>query len=350
MNRIQIEVSIPYQVIIGEEILRQIGTYVTETCKAERVVIISDTNVWPLYGDTVVQSLCDRQVASIRYVVPAGEQCKSLHMYTEIITFLTENHLTRSDAIIALGGGTVGDLAGFVAATYLRGIPLIQVPTSLLAMVDSSVGGKTALDLPMGKNLIGTFYHPRLVICDIETLRTLPTALFHDGCAEVIKYGILYDANLFMHLQDRGTSFDREYVISRCIELKAEVVETDEFDHAERQKLNLGHTIGHALETLSAFALSHGQAVAAGIAIVARSALQSQYCSPETTEQIIALLKQFQLPIDTHYTSYDISCVAGIDKKRRNNVINLIIPKRIGECIIEAIPIGHLESFIEAGL
>ena len=350
MIKIQIAVSNPYDVIISSGILPQIGTFVADVCHPQRVAVISDTNVWPLYGDVVVRSLGEQSVSSVSYIIPAGEQSKNLSTYTEIVTFLAENHITRSDLIIALGGGTVGDLAGFVAATYLRGIALIQVPTSLLAMVDSSVGGKTALDLPIGKNLIGAFYHPRLVLCDTETLYTLPEALFYDGCAEVIKYGVLYDLPLFIHLSDRGAAFNREYVISRCVEWKSRAVVADEFDRGERQKLNLGHTVGHALETLSAYAITHGQAVAIGMAVVSRAALKNKYCSAQTADQIIALLKQFQLPIDSCYAACDITSVACSDKKRRNNMIHLVIPKQIGECIIEQIPIGHLESFIEAGL
>lgn len=172
--------------------------------------------------------------------------------------------------VVALGGGVVGDLAGFAAASYLRGIRFIQVPTTLLAAVDSSVGGKTAIDLPAGKNLAGAFCQPSLVLCDTDTLNSLPLDIFRDGCAEVIKYGVLYDPKLFAHLEEKGLSFDREAVITRCVELKRDVVMEDEFDTGARMKLNLGHTVGHGVEAKSHFAISHGKAVAIGMAIVSR--------------------------------------------------------------------------------
>ena len=350
MGKLMIAVSDPYHVVIGENILQQIGFQLKQICHAEKVAIISDTNVWSLYGDTVLKSLCQQDVDLCHYIVPAGEQSKTMYTYFEILNFLAEHHLTRSDAIIALGGGTVGDLAGFVAATYLRGIPLIQVPTSLLAMVDSSVGGKTALDLPMGKNLVGSFYQPRLVLCDLGVLETLPMSLFRDGCAEIIKYGVLFDAQLFNHMLSYGLNFNKEYVVSRCVELKADVVTIDEFDRGERQKLNLGHTIGHALEALSNFTLTHGQAVAIGMATIVRSAYKHEYCSAETAEQILALLQKFGLPVHTDYSFADIASAASFDKKRHGNALNFIIPRHIGDCTIETIPINCLESFIEAGL
>ena len=246
--------------------------------------------------------------------------------------------------IVALGGGVVGDLAGFAAASYLRGIRFIQVPTTLLAAVDSSVGGKTAIDLPAGKNLAGAFCQPSLVLCDTDTLNSLPLDIFRDGCAEVIKYGVLYDPKLFAHLEEKGLSFDREAVITRCVELKRDVVMEDEFDTGARMKLNLGHTVGHGVEAKSHFAISHGKAVAIGMAIVSRASA----CAD--TPRIVALLEQFGLPTRTDYSADDLFSYTLSDKKRSGGTVNLIIPRAIGDCAIVPTKVESLKSFIQAGL
>ena len=238
----------------------------------------------------------------------------------------------------------VGDLAGFAAASYLRGIRFLQVPTTLLAAVDSSVGGKTAIDLPAGKNLAGAFCQPSLVLCDTDTLNSLPTDIFRDGCAEVIKYGVLYDPKLFAHLEEKGLAFDREAVITRCVELKRDVVMEDEFDTGARMKLNLGHTVGHGVEAKSHFALSHGKAVAIGMAIVSRAS----NCGD--TPRILALLEKFGLPTRTDYSADDLFTYTLSDKKRSGGTVNLIIPRAIGDCDIVPTKVESLKSFIQAGL
>ena len=210
MKTVTVSASKKYDIRIGSGLLAAIGEEAQRLGKAERVCIVSDTNVWPLYGDIVKSSLEHSGFSAVSYVFPHGEENKSIATYTDLLIFLTENKLTRHDLIVALGGGVVGDLAGFAAATYLRGIRFIQVPTTLLAAVDSSVGGKTAIDLPAGKNLCGAFWQPCLVLCDTDTLDTLPQDTFRDGCSEVIKYGILYDESFFSYLEDVGTEFDRE--------------------------------------------------------------------------------------------------------------------------------------------
>ena len=224
MNIINVTASASYDVIIGKGIMHEIGKYCKEIGSPNKVVIISDTNVWGLYGATTVKNLETAGLSVYNFVFEAGEESKNANTYLSILNYLAQKQITRSDMLIALGGGVVGDITGFAAATYLRGIAYIQVPTTLLAMVDSSVGGKTAIDLPAGKNLVGAFYQPRLVLCDTEALNTLPDNIFRDGCAEVIKYGVLYDEKLFSHLSAQGICFDRESVISRCVELKRNVV------------------------------------------------------------------------------------------------------------------------------
>ena len=350
MRTVQVTASRNYEVVIGSGLLPQLGEKARSLTKVKKVAIVSESNVFPLYGETAGQSLRDAGFEVISFVFPAGEESKSGETYLNILNFLAENQLTRTDLIVALGGGVVGDLAGFAAATYLRGIPFIQVPTTLLAAVDSSVGGKTAIDLPAGKNLCGAFYQPSLVLCDTDTLNTLPENIFRDGCAEVIKYGILYDPELFAHLEAKGLGFDREAVITRCVELKRDVVAEDEFDTGARMKLNLGHTVGHGIEARSHFGISHGSAVATGTAIVTRAAAATGICTSETRDAVLAVLENFGLPLTCDYTAKELYTCALSDKNRSGGTVNLIIPERIGFCRIAPTPVEEIQSFIEAGL
>ncbi len=344
MKTIEVAASKTYQVHIGSGLLSTLGQQVKAVCKATKVALVSDSNVYPLHGKAAKKSLQNTELDVVEFVISAGEESKNGTTYLQLMNFLAENKLTRSDCLIALGGGVVGDLTGFAAATYLRGICYVQVPTTLLAAVDSSVGGKTAIDLEAGKNLCGAFWQPSLVLCDTDTLNTLPENIFRDGCAEVIKYGVLYDPELFAHLAEKGLAFDREAVIARCVELKRNVVMEDEFDTGARMKLNLGHTIGHAVEAKSNFTLSHGQAVAIGMAIVARAS----HCL--CTDEIITTIRKFGLPTATDFTAQTLCDVALSDKKRFGGTINLIIPISIGDCQIRKLPVEELKSFIEAGL
>ena len=344
MTVVTVNASRQYDILIGSGLLASVGEKATALGKACKVCIVSDDHVFPVYGDIVRASLEKAGFAVSTYVFPAGEESKNGENYLTLVNTLAENQLTRSDLIVALGGGVVGDLAGFAAATYLRGIRFIQVPTTLLAAVDSSVGGKTAIDIPGGKNLVGAFWQPSLVLCDTDTLNSLPEDIFRDGCAEVIKYGILYDPMLFSHLEKNGQDFDREAVITRCVELKRDVVMEDEFDTGARMKLNLGHTIGHGVEARSKFTLSHGKSVAIGMAIVCRAS----GCAD--AERILAILTQFGLPTTTQYSPDDILSYVLSDKKRSGGTVNLIIPVTIGNCQIVPTPVENIKSFIEAGL
>lgn len=350
MNIVKVNASTKYEVKIGANLLTNLGKEVAEVTKAATAVIVSDSNVWPLYGKTAQESLENSGFSVFSFVFPAGESSKCGATYLQLMEFLAAHHVTRSDCLIALGGGVVGDLTGFTAATYLRGIAYIQVPTTLLAAVDSSVGGKTAIDLEYGKNLVGAFYQPCLVLCDTDTLKTLPTKIFRDGCAEVIKYSILYDVALFAHLKANGVNFDREAVITKCVQWKRNVVAEDEFDTGSRMKLNLGHTIGHGVEAASGYEISHGKAVAIGMAIVSRAGAANSICAPDTAMEIINLLTQFGLPTDTEYNCETLFQAALSDKKRSGNTINLVIPKAIGNCVIIPTPVDDLKSFIQEGL
>lgn len=350
MKIVTVNASKKYDIKIGSGLLTTLGAEASALGKASNVAIVSDSNVFPLYGAASEASLKDAGFTVVSYVFSAGEESKNGGNYLNLLNFLAENKLTRSDMIVALGGGVVGDLAGFAAATFLRGIRFIQVPTTLLAAVDSSVGGKTAIDLPAGKNLAGAFCQPSLVLCDTDTLTSLPEDIFRDGCAEVIKYGVLYDEAFFNSLAESGLNFDREAVIARCVELKRDVVMEDEFDTGARMKLNLGHTIGHGVEASSNFGLSHGKSVAIGMAIVCRSAVKYGICSQETSDRVIDILKKFELPTETKFSAEQLYKRTLSDKKRSGGTVNLIIPRFIGDCIIRPTPVEEIQSFIEAGL
>lgn len=350
MTIIDVPASRNYQVIVGSGLLSQAGSRVAPFCKGNTAAIVSDETVWGLYGSTLEASLKTAGLHVIHYTFPAGEASKNGEIYLKILNFLAENKLTRSDVLVALGGGVTGDLTGFVAATYLRGIAYVQIPTSLLSMVDSSVGGKTAIDLPAGKNLAGAFYQPSLVLCDMDALSTLPQEIFRDGCGEIIKYGVLYDKALFDKLLAEGFSFDREAVIARCVEWKRNVVAEDEFDTGARQKLNLGHTIGHGIEAQSHFTVSHGEAVATGMAIVARAGEKAGITSGDTVCAIHEILEKFGFPLTTGYSAQQLFTSALWDKKRSGGTVNLVVPREIGDCILLPTPVEQLQSFIKAGL
>lgn len=344
MTSVTVNASKTYDIQIGSGLLPTLPEEIHKLGKVQKICIVSDGNVFPLYGSRCISSLEAAGFAVTTFVFPAGEESKNAATYLELLNHLATQKLTRTDAIVALGGGVVGDLSGFAAATYLRGIRFIQIPTTLLAAVDSSVGGKTAIDLPAGKNLAGAFCQPSLVLMDTDTLNTLPRKIFIDGCAEVIKYGVLYDPEFFSHLEESGLAFDREFVIKRCVELKAKVVMEDEYDTGARMKLNLGHTIGHGVEAKSSFSVSHGQAVSIGMAIVSRAS------GCPDTERIESVLNAFGLPIHTDYSADDLFSYTLSDKKRTGGIVNLIVPRSIGNCAIVPTPVENLKSFIQAGL
>ncbi len=344
MKTVTVAASKQYDIKIGPGLLQTLGAEVNALGKAEKVCIVSDSNVWPLYGAAAERSLQDAAFSTHCFVFPAGEESKNTAVYLQLLNFLAQHQLTRSDILIAFGGGVVGDLAGFAAATYLRGIRFIQVPTTLLAAVDSSVGGKTAIDLPAGKNLCGAFCQPSLVLCDTDTLSTLPREIFLDGCAEVVKYGVLYDEAFFRYLEEQGPDFDRDAVIARCVELKRDVVMEDEFDTGARMKLNLGHTFGHGIEAKSNFSLSHGKSVSIGMAIVARA-----FHCPDAP-RILRCLKQFSLPTRTDYSAEEIYHYTLSDKKRSGGTVKLIVPRAIGNCEIVPTSVDNLLSLIQEGL
>ena len=350
MKTITINTSRTYDVLIGQDLLDQVGTYTLERIHPSAVAILSDDTVDKLYGDRVRASFLHTGVRVVSYVFPHGEASKNIRTYAAILNFLAEAKLSRSDLIVALGGGVVGDLAGFAAATYLRGIQLVQIPTTLLAAVDSSVGGKTAIDLDAGKNLAGAFCQPSLVVCDYNTLSTLPSAYFRDGCAEVIKYGMLGDAAFFASLQETMIEKQLETVIATCVSMKRDIVMGDEFDTGTRQLLNFGHTFGHAIEANSRFTISHGSAVAIGMAVMTRAAVKQGLCGSDVLEALLSILKQYQLPTTTAFSAEDLYATTCSDKKISGPSIRLVVPVAIGNCILQSVPVSEVRNWLELGL
>jgi len=314
----------------------------------KKMAIITDSNVDPIYADRLTASLESAGMEVIKYIFPAGEQSKNVETYINVINFLAENRLTRSDAVVALGGGVVGDLAGFAAATYLRGIKLVQIPTTLLACVDSSVGGKTAVDLPTGKNLLGAFYQPHVVIIDPNTLKTLPDEVYLDGAAEVIKYAAIMDEDMYPLFNDFYGNIDE--IIARCVKNKKAVVDQDERDNGLRQLLNYGHTFGHAIELLKNYTLGHGHCVSIGMAIMSRACVKKGMCDPICSSKLITALENMGLPTSTDIPAEKIYAAMLSDKKRAGDRINLVVPSTPGICVLHKVPVEESLSFIEAGL
>ena len=350
MRKLSVAASRNYDILIENGLLSQLGSRVKALGKIQAVALVSETSVYPLFGAKAEESLKNAGLAVKSFVFPAGEASKCADTYLRLLRFLAENHLTRTDAIVALGGGVVGDLSGFAAATYLRGIRFVQVPTTLLAAVDSSVGGKTAIDLPEGKNLVGAFWQPSLVLCDTACLETLPKSIFRDGCAEVIKCAILFDRAFFDYLAETGMTFDREYVIERCVAMKRDVVDRDEFDVGARKLLNLGHTFGHSVEANSRYTLSHGQSVAIGTAIISRAAVKKGLLSAGDCARILEILKAFGLPTGTADDPGILADIALSDKKRSGGTLDLIVPEAIGRCRILPVPVEDTPDWVRAGM
>ncbi len=349
MKTVRVNASRIYDILIEKEILDKAGFEIAKVIRPCKAAILTDSNVSPLYAARLEQSMENAGFETVCYVIEAGEESKCAASYIGFLSFLAQNKITRSDCLIALGGGVVGDLCGFAAATYLRGVEFIQIPTTLLAMVDSSVGGKTAIDIPEGKNLVGAFYQPSLVLCDYETLNTLPREVFADGMAEVIKYGIINDRPLFDKLK-APIEGQIEDIIANCVADKRDVVDADERDTGVRQLLNLGHTAAHSIEILSNFRISHGSAVAMGTALILRAATAQGYCPASDTDEAISMLRTYGLPTECPYSARELSEIALSDKKRQGGSISLIVPFGIGNSKIHKIDITDLCGFFARGL
>ena len=336
-----------YDIKIGTGILARVGRECARLGLGRRCVIISDRNVSPRYGEAAHEALTKAGFAAGLVTIPAGETAKSLKVLESCYNQLATQRLERKSFIVALGGGVVGDLAGFVAATYLRGVPFVQVPTTLLAQVDSSVGGKVGMNLKAGKNLVGAFHQPRLVLCDLGTLASLPMREYRAGLAEVIKYGIIYDARLFGRLEGELPKLLRRdprtlaAVVARCCEIKANVVRQDETESGLRAILNFGHTIGHALEAISHYGkYLHGEAIAIGQVLAAKLSAQVLGLSASEVERIERLFERAGLPTQLNLSAPDkrkLFLAMKLDKKVSAGEIKFVLARRIGE-----VEFGHL--------
>lgn len=372
MRSFTVKASTEYEVLMGSGLLSEAGSLIKKVLpKAETLAVITDDKVGALYGgedQALMKSLSDAGYTLRKYTFPNGEASKKMDTVCGMLEFLAsgENALTRSDAIVALGGGVTGDMAGLAAALYMRGINFVQIPTSLLAAVDSSVGGKTGVDLTAGKNLAGAFWQPSLVIYDTDTADTLEKDQIMDGLAEAVKSGIIADPSLFTYIRDnseklkeymddtgiRGEDFHRliETVAFRSADVKRIIVEKDEKESGERQLLNLGHTFGHAIEKLSGYGTSHGLAVAKGTALIAEASAAAGMIPAASAEEIISALAGLGYDLSCPYRAEDLAEAALSDKKRRGSEITLVIPEKVGRCSLRRIQTAGLKDLIRSAL
>ena len=331
-----------YPIHIGSGLLDRLGQYVREALGEITVAVVTDDHVAPLYLGRAVKSLMAAGLTVKSITLPHGEQTKCLSRLSDLYDFLCHARITRKDAVIALGGGVIGDLTGLAAATFLRGVHFVQVPTTLLAQGDSSVGGKVAVDLPQGKNLVGAFYQPDFVLVDPDTLTTLTDEYWRDGLGEVIKYGCIGDADLFALLEEcapggRAALMARiDDILMRCLPAKADVVAQDERDTGLRMTLNFGHTIAHAVETCQHYeGLCHGEAVALGMHLMTRLTEGKGLTAPGTADRLDALLRQLEMPMELPALPEErVISAMFMDKKFSGKVLNVIVLNQIGKCFI----------------
>lgn len=347
MRRITVETEKPYEIVIGKSILKQCGDAVKEQFPLGSAVIVTDDNVETYYGNIVRNAFDKAAIPHKTFIFPNGEHSKNMDILRELLEFMAHHQISRGDFIVALGGGVVGDLAGFAAAVYLRGIPYIQIPTTFLAAIDSSVGGKTAVNLDAGKNLAGAFHQPSLVWCDHDTLKTMEPVRFADGIAEAVKYAVLEDEDLFEELRDGKLQQNIEEIIETCIKIKRRLVLKDEFDYGDRQFLNLGHTIGHAIEKHSDFAVTHGHAVACGMIAIAEAATKNGLAEFDCKDRIAEVLDLYHLPTKCPYPLGELLPYVENDKKRSGDTIRLVIPETVGKCRLLPLPVTKLKSFFQ---
>ena len=348
MRQITVAVEPCYNVYVGNGVLDKLPEYLKALSMSSKCAVITDSNVARLYLDTVKEMLNAHGFEVYTYEMIPGENSKNMATLADILEFFAKSELSRGDFAIALGGGVVGDLTGFASGCYMRGIDYVQIPTSLLAAVDSSVGGKTAVNLDGGKNLAGLFKQPRLVLCDVSTLKTLPEKTYKEGLAEAIKTGILSGEALFSLLEEYERSEGwLEEVISGCVAYKASIVSRDPEEKGERKLLNLGHTPAHGIEKLSGYAISHGEAVAMGIRMILECSSKEGLLLEKSEERIIKLLDREKFPKNTMFNGKELARQAKNDKKRKGDKIFLVLPLDIGKCEIREYTLEELEYLYE---
>ena len=347
METVKVNASKEYDVIIGQHTLSMLGKKIKELFGDVRVCIVSDDTVASLHKGSAIKTLDEENLRHETFVFPHGETSKSPEELFELLEFLAKKHFSRKDVVVALGGGVTGDLTGLAAAMYMRGMHLVQVPTTLLAMVDSSVGGKTAVNLRAGKNLAGVFNQPELVLCDLRMLLTLPAEYFADGVAEIIKYGAIADRELFDTVKNGNIIPELERIVARCVSIKRDIVNEDEFDNGRRQLLNFGHTLAHSIEKMSDFTISHGSAVAMGMVIISEIAWKNGLSKERCQDEIIDALLENNLPISCPYKNSELYYAAENDKKSASGRISIIIPEKIGNCIIHNLPLAEFKELLD---
>ncbi len=350
MKKLYVKSSKDYEIIIEHGIIKNCGEFIKPIVRGERAMIISDSNVYPIYGGAVTESLESAGFKVCSHVFPAGEESKNLASIADMYDSLAENGFSRRDFIVALGGGVTGDMAGFAAATYQRGIDFVQIPTSLLSQVDSSVGGKTGVDIRQGKNLVGAFWQPSVVLIDPNTLATLTPEFFSDGMAEVIKYGCIKSEALFERLESENAAEIIDEIIYECVDIKRGVVERDEREAGERMLLNFGHTLGHSIEKAHNYTgISHGQAVGVGMVIMARAGEAAGMTESGCADRIKALLEKYKLPVSDKTELKTLTDGALGDKKASGDGINIVLIRKIGDSFTERLKKTELYGFCSQG-
>ena len=341
-----------YTIMIEKDLLTDVGKHLYSNYPNKKIVVVTDANVDELYGNLLIKSLTDQGFLVSKVVIPPGEQSKSIAMLEHLYSKFVDFKLTRTDLIIAFGGGVVGDLVGFAAATFLRGVPYIQIPTTLLAQIDSSIGGKVAVNLPHGKNLVGAFYHPEAVFIDPKLLETLPLRVLRDGIAEVIKYSVISETPLFQDLSrfhnEQEFLANIESIIAICCQIKQQFVEEDEKDIGVRMILNFGHTIGHAVENYYNYSTyTHGEAVAIGMAHITAGSEALGITKTGTAEALTQIIKKFGLPTTaTEYNHQALLSAITLDKKNSNNGLHLILLASIGKPLIHKIGSSEMHHYL----
>lgn len=343
MKKLTVNVNPQYDILIEKGILARAGELTRTVLSGKKLALISDTNVYPIYGEAVKALLEEQGYIVYKYIFKAGEASKKPQTVLDMVEFMAEKGMTRGDGVVALGGGVCGDMAGFAASIFLRGIDFVQIPTTLLSQVDSSVGGKTGVDLPQGKNLCGAFHQPRLVIIDPLVLDTLTDHFLSDGMGEVIKYGCIKSPSLFARLEAENPKDFIEELIFESVDTKRIVVENDEKEHGERALLNFGHTCGHAIEKLWNFeTVSHGEAVGIGMYMIARAGEHIGITEEGTADRIKALLEKYNMKTEDCHSTADIIEAMNADKKRTATGIKFAMISKIGDSFIKSVPMEDI--------
>lgn len=349
MEKVTVNASTSYEILIDKGLLDSAGGLISQVIKKGKALVVTDDNVDGFYGERIMRSLSEAGIEAMKLVFAHGEASKTHATLLKIYEFMAVNGYTRSDFIVALGGGVVGDTAGYAAATYMRGIDFVQIPTTVLSQADSSVGGKTAVNINGGKNLVGAFHQPRLVICDTDTLNTLTPEFFSDGMGEVIKHGMIKSAELFDILSNKNIKENIVDIMKRNVSIKGRVVENDECEKGERMLLNFGHTLAHSLEKYYNFTgLTHGHAIAIGMSTFTHIAERRGMCKPGVADKLDALLVKCGLPLTDNAPLHELYTLSLRDKKHLANGMNIVICPDIGQSEVVKMSVEEYAEFLKS--